>query len=349
MKISNLAKYAIGITTGAAMLAACSSNGGSSLAPSGASSTGAPMISRAGKLWMVNGVLMTAAHPNLAGLRGGPISPDKHHHHKKKKADQNISDFGNGDVEYFDWPKGTSPIGSATGISEAQGECTNVLFGTGKKTFWVTASGTDQILELKEGASSATKTLTTPSGDVPVGCAIDPKTGTLAATIINTGAVVLYANASGSGTVSQTPLIEAFFAGYDTGSNLYVDGFNNQGEFGLVELKKGSSTWETLSLSNSIEFPGNVQYDGKYVTVNDQEAHDIFGYTCSGTSCTLEQTVPLTGSSDCDQTWIGKGYVICPDAGNLDGEIYKYPAGGSPEATLTDSFSEPLAASAAAK
>ena len=80
-----------------------------------------------------------------------------------------------------------------------------------------------------------------------------------------------------------------------------------------------------------------MQYDGKYVTVNDQEAHDIFGYTCSGTSCTLEQTVSLSGSSDCDQTWIAKGYAICPDAGNLDGEIYKYPAGGSPEA-IADGF-----------
>ena len=68
--------------------------------------------------------------------------------------------------------------------------------------------------------------------------------------------MVLYANASGSGTVSQSPLIEAFFAGYDTGSNLYVDGFNNQGEFGLVELKKGSSTWETLSLEQLDRVPG---------------------------------------------------------------------------------------------
>jgi hypothetical protein len=345
MKISNLAKYAIGITTGAAMLAACSSNGGSSLAPSGATGS-MPMISHVGKLTMVNGVLMTAAHPNLAGLRGGLMTPDKH---KKKKADQFISDFGNGVVDEFDYPKGDSSIGSISGISEAQGECTNVLFGTGKKTFLVTASGSLTTDEFKVGGSSPIKTLNAPSGDTPVGCAIDPKTGNLASTIINDGAVVIYANASGAGTVSQSPLIEAFFAGYDTGSNLYVDGFNNQGEFGLVELKKGSSTWQTLSLSNSIEFPGNVQFDGKYITVNDQEAHDIFGYTCSGTSCTLEQTVSLSGSSDCDQTWIAKGYAICPDAGNVDGEIYKYPAGGSPVAVLTASFSEPLASSAAAK
>jgi hypothetical protein len=112
-----------------------------------------------------------------------------------------------------------------------------------------------------------------------------------------------------------------------------------------VELKKGSSTWETLSTSNTVEFPGQLQFDGKYVTVNDQEAHDIFGYACKGTSCTLERTVSLSGSSDCDQTWIGNGVAFCPDAGNGDVEVYKYPAGGSPIATLTGTagFAEVLA------
>ncbi|HEY4434310.1 MAG TPA: hypothetical protein VGM99_07885, partial [Candidatus Cybelea sp.] len=72
-------------------------------------------------------------------------------------------------------------------------------------------------------------------------------------------------------------------------------------------------------------------------------------YTVSGTTATEEGSVSLSGSSDCDQTWIAKGYVICPDAGNVDGELYKYPAGGSAIATLTASFSEPLASVAAAK
>jgi hypothetical protein len=78
-----------------------------------------------------------------------------------------------------------------------------------------------------------------------------------------------------------------------------------------------------------------VQHDGKYVTIGDQEAHAIDGYTCSGTSCTLERTVSLAGSSDCVQTWIGKGDVFCPDAGNEAVEVYSYPAGGAPIATLT--------------
>jgi hypothetical protein len=137
-------------------------------------------------------------------------------------------------------------------------------------------------------------------------------------------------------------LIEVFFPGYDKSGNLYVDGFNSGGTFGFVELPKGKSTWITLT-GASVEFPGNVQFDGKYITVNDQEGHAIYGYTCSGTSCTLERIVSLNGASDCDQTWIAKGYVICPDAGNNGVEIIKYPAGGIiAHLGGSEGFSEPL-------
>jgi hypothetical protein len=327
VKLAILTGYASGVAAAAAMMAGCSSSGGPSYnAPSGVTQ----YIVHYPRTISINGMLITAAHPKL-GVRNYvvPLTPEKQN--KKKTLYQ--YEATSSELLEFDYPKSDSPIGE-TG-SGVQGECTNVIFGAGKKTFWVTASGTDQVDEFKVGGSMPIKTLTTPSGDVPVGCGMDPATGNLAATIINTGAVVVYPKASGSGTVSQSPLIEAFFAGYDKGSNLYVDGFNNQGTFGLVELKKGSSTWETLSTSNSVEFPGQVQFDGTYITVNDQEAHDIFGYTCKGTSCSLKRTVSLSGSSDCDQTWIGIGVVFCPDAGLATGSVYKYPAGGSSIATLS--------------
>lgn len=268
------------------------------------------------------------AQPHL-GLRSdfAPVSPDK----RKKMFYEYESTFSNGGLLEFDYPKSDSSIGSISGVSEPNGECTNVLFGAGEKTFWVTASGAGEVEEFKVGGSSPIKTLSAPSGDVPVGCAMDPATGDLAATMINNGAVVIYTKASGSGTVSQSPLIEAFYAGYDDKSNLYVSGFNTQGAFGFVELKKGSSTWETLSLNNSIAFAGQVQWDGKYITVDDQEGSVIYGYTCIGTSCKLKRTVALSGSGGCAQTWIGVGVVFCPDS------VYKYPAGGSPIATLTGS------------
>ena len=323
MKLFNLAKYALTITMGAAMLAACSNSGGSSLAPFGTSS-GMPGITHAG------------THPNLIARQSGLFSPDKFLPDRKKKKQpyQYISDFNNSTVLEFDYPKGDASIGSISGVSAAQGECTNALFGTGKKTFWVTSANSSggEIDEFKVGGTSPMAILKTPFGDIPDGCAMNPRTGDLAATIINNGTVVIYKKASGTGTVSQTPLVEAFFDGFDTKGNLYVDGFNSGSTFGFVELKKGTSTWETLSLSNSISFPGGVQYDGKYITIGDQTADDIYGYMCSGTSCTLKRTV-----SGCGGGWIANGYAIC------GAEIVKYPAGGI-IARLGSSYFAPLGA-----
>ena len=58
------------------------------------------------------------------------------------------------------------------------------------------------------------------------------------------GDVVIYKNASGSGTAYATPLSSEYFDGYDTKGNLFADGFNSSGAFELVELPKGSSKFE---------------------------------------------------------------------------------------------------------
>jgi hypothetical protein len=312
MKLSNLVKYSSTITMGAAMLAACSNSGVSSLAPPGTSS-GVPGIAHIGKAVMAS---------------------------KGARPYQYISNFGAADVSVFDYPKSDKQIGSISGVTGAGGECTNALFGTGKKTFWI--AGSNGLAEFKVGGSSPILMIPGAFGS----CAIDPATGDLAAT--SSSGVIIFRHARVKGKVYGSGLIEAFFLGYDNKSNLFLDGFNSGGAFALAELPKGSKSFETLT-GPSVEFPGAVQFDGKYITVNDQEAHTINGYTCSGTSCTLKQTVSLTGAGDCDQTWIAKGYVICPDAGNNDAEIFKYPAGGSILKTLTGSFSEPLGAVQAEK
>jgi hypothetical protein len=308
MKLSNLAKYALAISAAAAMLAACSNSGGPSLAPAGGSS----------------GI---AGQPNLNTHIAVRWQPTKS---KGRGLYQYISNFGAADVSVFDYPKSDKQIGTIGGAPS--GFCTS-----GKRTFWEVLAG--EIEEFKVGGG-VIKVLKVPNA---AGCAIDPSTGNLAA-LINSGQVVIYKMARGKGIASQTPLMEVLLCGYDNKSNLYCDGFNSNNAFGFVELPHGTSTWVTLSLSNSIEFPGAVQWDGKYITINDQEAHEILGYTCRGTTCTLKRTVVLSGASDCDGTWLGNGYVVCPDAGNNDAVMYKYPAGGSPIATLKGSFSEPLAA-----
>jgi hypothetical protein len=308
MKVSGVAKYALTITTSAAMLTACNNSGVSALAPPRASSV-------------------------MPGITHRPY--------------QYISDFG-GTILEFDYPKSEASIGSIS-VTTPSGECTNALFGTGKGTFWVTTAGSHSggLYEFKVGGTSPIRVFT---GDF-LGCAIDPATGDLAATSENSGGVIIFRHAREKGKLYVSPLSDTESLGYDNKSNLYVDGLYTGGTFGFVELPKGSKSWKTLSTSNSVYSPGAVQFDGKYITVGNGYVDDqsISGYTCSGTTCTLKRTVALSGASDCDQTWIAKGYVICPDAGNNNIEIFKYPAGGAAIATFGGSFSEPLSSVQAEK
>jgi hypothetical protein len=74
----------------------------------------------------------------------------------------------------------------------------------------------------------------------------------------------------------------------------------------------------------------------------------MYQYAVHGTTANLKGTISFSGSSDCAQTWIaGGGVVYCGDAGNDNGEVFSYPAGGSPIAVFTGSFNEPLGTVAA--
>ena len=229
--------------------------------------------------------------------------------------------------------------------------CTNVLYGYGKKTFW-NVGGASQITEYRV-PKKPIKTLSVPSSEMPSSCAMN-SSGDLAVGILagsNEGDVVIFKNASGSGTPIRTPLAEEFFDGYDNQANLFADGFisRNRSGFALVELPEGSSKFQTISTSNTVEFPGSVQWDGTYLTVFDQLANATYQYTISGTKATLKGTVSLSGSSDCAQTWIVQGLVYCADAGYDQGEVFKYPAGGSAIAVFTGDFDYPLGTVAAEK
>lgn len=257
------------------------------------------------------------------------VIPDKHN----KDALYQFMSVSNGILEY-DYPKSDKSIGQMP-VGDGAGECADILYGAAKRDFWVTVPGADEYDEFALGGTKPIKTLTESAGE-SANCAMDPTTGNLAAPILSNGDIVIFQHASGSGTVMTTPLFEAYFDGYDNNGNLFVDGRNGSLAFGLVGLPKGSSTFENVSISNTVSFPGAVQWDGKYLTVGDQESHVIYRYRVSGTTATLKGTVSLTGASDCGQTWIGSsGVVFCPDSGNTQGEVYKHPSGGSPIAILT--------------
>ena len=321
-----------------ALLSACA---GSVVAPS----TAAFNVTYIGRTLSVNGRPVTAER--LSPLpRYATLIPDRHK--KSKTFEYVINDYGSY-ASIFDYPKSVREIGMINGAG-GQG-CTNVLYGYGKKTFW-NVGGQNQITEYQVPQKSL-KTLSV-AYDFPSSCAMDTSgdlaVGILYASGAGGGDVVIFKNATGSGTAYSTPLDEEFFDGYDNQGNLFADGFTgNRSGFALVELPAGSSKFETIQTSNSPEFPGSVQWDGTYLTVFDQDKSLVYRYTVSGTKATLKSTVSLSGAGDCAQTWIVQGLIYCGDASNGDGEVFSYPAGGSAIATLTGSFDLPLGMVAAEK
>jgi hypothetical protein len=336
MNTTGLVKYA-GALVALAICSACAS--GSAVAPSNAALNGEYI----GRTASVNGRLVTAARPNLSPLpRYATIVPDRRV--RSKKFEYIINFYGTY-ASIFDYPKSNKQIGTIDNVG-GQG-CTNVLHGYGNNTFWIVAAY-NQITEYKV-PQTPIKTLSVSDGSMPSSCAMD-KNGNLAVGILDgpsTGDIVIYANASGSGTFIKTPLAREYFDGYDNNGNLFFDGFTSGSNFQLDELPQGSSKVQTITTSNTVQFPGSVQWDGKYLTVFDQIANKMYQYHIRGTQALLKGTVSFSGSSDCAQTWIATSVVYCGDAGNDNGEVFNYPAGGSPIAVFTGNFDFPLGTVAA--
>ncbi len=301
----------------------------------------APNVEYFGKTLSVNGRLVTAARANLSARpRFATLVPDQLA--KPNTYEYIINDYGTY-AGIFDYPRGNKQIGKINKVG-GQG-CTNVLYGTGKETFWIVAGAND--ITLYKVPKKPLKRLSVSYGQ-PSSCAMDTS-GDLAVGNLTDGDIVIFKNASGSGTEMSTPLSSEYFDGYDNDGNLFFDGFNASDSFELVELPKGSSMFQPITTSNTVKFPGSVQWDGTYLTVVDQRADAMYQYTVSGTKATLKGTVSLSGANDCAQTWIGTGVVFCADAGYGDGSVFKYPAGGKPIAVFTGNFDLPLGTVAADK
>jgi hypothetical protein len=248
-----------------------------------------------------------------------------------------IVNFGGGGIQEYRFPKGEllhHPISGGGG-----GMCSR----TNRGDFWVVNSNSETLNEYKAGGTKVLKTVSLASYGDPAGCAVS-HTDDLAASLMTGDEVVVFSHATGSGTEYHDALEETFFATYDSSGDLFVNGFNSEFIPAVSEMPAGSSSFHIVSLPNSIEFPGNIQWDGTYVTVNDQEAYKIYQYTVSGSSATLEGTVSYSGASDCDDTWIFRGYFLCPDYGDGNAKVYAYPAGGSPLYTWSGNFDEPIGA-----
>ncbi|MBV9718902.1 MAG: hypothetical protein JOZ77_06260 [Candidatus Eremiobacteraeota bacterium] len=149
--------------------------------------------------------------------------------------------------------------------------------------------------------------------------------------------MAIFKKARGKPTYFEDPsFYEYYFCGYDDKGNLFIDGQSSpgSGHVVLAELPKGGSQLKTIALDQVIQWPGEVQWDGKHVTVQDQGAPFIYQFAVKGSQAAEVGSTELDGAGELHQTWIQGRTVILP---NICGDscdysdvlFYDYPAGGA--------------------
>ncbi|MGB8907775.1 MAG: hypothetical protein WCC84_03395 [Candidatus Cybelea sp.] len=363
MKTSRLAAYALGVLAAAALIAGCSGGTQSSaLSPTSmtnAAHSGAnPLHERSALGAFVSVKQPGQAHPDH---HKSWISPEARKRHVRLLF---VSDSGTDDVYIYSLPKVTLR-GTLTGFSEPQGMCSD-----GAGNVYVANTGTDQIYKLSR-TGSIVATYTDPDG-YPVGCAVDPATGNLAASDIfgfyGAGQVLVWTSPSATPTVLSNPSqYFYYFLGYGPGSSLWVSGRNSYGTYMVSAC--GSSSCSTVNLTGgSIDFPGAVQWDkvrGEWVLwdqlCGDTEAACSYPVSASGALGSPTTYKNYDGGGVCDMVQgaiagdrlkfvIGSDYEYCGTASTSSGR-WLYTAGGDPTAyaTYSDPYAEPIGATVSSK
>jgi len=324
MRNSRFGWYALSASIVASLLAGCGVGSPSSPAPGAVNQTASMSAVNASR------GATAAVQPD----RGASwMDPDA------RKSDLTyIADQGTNDVYVYAAAK---LVGTLKGFNEPSGECVDKAGDV-----LVTNFGASNIVEYAHGAKKPIQTLSDP-GFLPLGCSIDPTTGNLAVTNrvdtqFSDGNLVVYADAQGAPTSYTNSNIYYYeFCGYDAQGNLYMDGLTPAYVFTFAELPKGSSSLQTVTLNQTIGYPGGVQWDGKHVAVGDQNVPEIYQFAVSAGAGTQVGSTTLTGGSQVTQFWIqGSGKharVIGPNAGGANTMYWNYPAGGSPTRTIAGS------------
>jgi len=237
------------------------------------------------------------------------------------------------------------------GFAEVQGLCSDTKGN-------VFAANTENST-IDEYTGGKFKQALSDPGMYPAGCAVDPKTNTLAVSnIISTsggqGGITLFANEGGTGDVMTDPnMYEVFFIGYyaKTGK-LFYSGDNIDFYPAVSSYIKGK--FKLVNLQFTLGFAGTVSYAAatKSLAVGDQDT--FYGptfYHVKANGKGTASTVLNCSSGFCDvvQATVSGKTIIAPDASSVSAGIFPYPAGGAATKTLTGAAFEQPIGSAEAK
>ena len=196
-----------------------------------------------------------------------------------------------------------------------------------------------KVTEYAHGGTSPVATLTLP-GDASLGCSVDPITNNLA--VVFQAQVAIFQNEGGTPIVFETH-IDATYCTYDDSGNLFVNGYydgSSGSDFALAELASGASGFTTISVSDSVGNPGQLQWDGKYLVYQSVSKYGkLSQLQISGSSAAIVGTITLKGIKHrVSPSWLYKGRITVPYnvRGQRDNVIstWNYPKGGRATNTI---------------
>jgi DNA-binding beta-propeller fold protein YncE len=289
-----------------------------------------------------SGSTVSPSLPSLAHSTGSWVAPDV------KKSDLlYVSDQGTNDVYILSYPDGRLE-GTLTGFDVPVGLCVDAA----GDVFVANTYGSN-VIEYAHGGTTPIQTLNEP-GSLPLDCAVDPKTGDLAVTNSAEGSasVSIYKDAQGEPTTIADPSMSYMdYCGYDNRGDLFADGTGSgapaydaeRGVLDLAELRKGAAKFKNLTvLYQYFESVGGVQWDGKYVAVEDSFGDAIYQIEVTRLRTFVEGETHLYGAHVAGQFWItsskvgsGGANVIVPNVAGESVGVWAYPAGGDATTTYT--------------
>lgn len=167
--------------------------------------------------------------------------------------------------------------------------------------------------------------------DTALACSVDPKSGSLA--VVSYTGVAIFRNASGSPNLYASDA-DTLYAGYDSSGNLFVDGLARS-SMALQELRAGSGGLTTIAIKARITDPGQVQWDGKYITVEQLHHPALYRLQVAGSKAIVVGKTTLQDARNyASQSWIEGKTIIVPCQGPFakrpnDVCSWEYPTGRS--------------------
>jgi hypothetical protein len=196
-------------------------------------------------------------------------------------------------------------------------------------------TGVGSVAEFAYGQTTPFATASVPG--TAYSCSVDPTTGDVAVVLFcATGCgdeIAVFTNLNYPPQLYQTSaLTQMLFCGYDASGDLFVDGYN-KAHFALAELPAGASTFSPIAVDQAINDPGQVQWDGHYMTVEDAYLPVIYQFSISGSAATTVGAVHFWPvGRRAAESWIAHGLLAVPTGRHgkraVEIGIWFYPSGG---------------------